>query len=66
MFSAQLSEVFREDIMTFMSKRICLVMEDLCPEFWTSKFEGYNRAVFEKSKAFENVVGFIDGTVIGI
>lgn len=52
--------------MNFASKRIFLVMESLAPEFWSSKFGGYARAVFEKSKAVENVIGFMEGNDIGI
>lgn len=52
--------------MKSVSKRICLVIENLSLEFWSWKFEGYDRAVFEKSKALEDFVAFIDGTVIGI
>lgn len=52
--------------MNLVSKRVCLAMENFSPEFWSSKIEGYVSAVFEKGKDFENDVGFIDGTLIGI
>ena len=63
---SQLSEIFWEALMVFVSERVGLVMDIVCAPFWSGLYSGYANAVYCKSNALENVVAFIHGTNLKI
>lgn len=64
--TSKLSEVFSEAINEFLMALEDLILNWINATFGGPRLGGYASTVKEKSKQLENVVGFIDGTVIGV
>lgn len=65
-FAAQLAEIFREALQLFLSAQGELLTGDIPQGFFSTNAERYSQRVYGKCLALENVVAFIDGTVLGI
>lgn len=65
-FSAQLVDIFREALDHFNTVQDDLVNRDILAFYIVSCAERYSGRAYAKCMAFENVVEFIDGTVIWI
>ena len=63
---SQLSEIFWEGIEYFLDARTHLVLGAISQDFITRRVISYSSAIYEKSGALRNCVGFIDGAVFGI
>lgn len=62
----QMSEIFWESLEHMLHYRKHLITDSIGSDFMRQRAEMYAGKVFEKCGALTNVVGFIDGTVIGI
>lgn len=52
LYKSQLSEMFREGLMVFVSKRLVIIMGDLQGTFYNICYENYAAAVHRKSHAW--------------
>lgn len=62
--TSQLSEVFWEALKECLMAIVDLIMDGVNATFWGPRFGNYVSAVKDNIKALDNVVGFIDATVI--
>lgn len=65
-FSPQLAEIFREALEQFMDVRGHLLTSPIPENYFQQRAETFAERVFDKGRALDNCLAFIDGTVIGV
>lgn len=65
-WKSHLSEIFWEGIECLVKERMHLITSSIDKDFMAQNAQKYSDAIFEKSAGLTRMVGFIDGTVLGI